>query len=116
MRRLMQTTIALPSRASRRCSKWATMSSAICLDPHLRADDRLELRPLGLELLPALDLLALGGFLELRVDVRPLALLQGQLGEAALVVDGHRGPVLDGTLDVVDADVVSEHGARVGVL
>ena len=31
MRRLMQTTIALPSRASSRCPKWATMSSAICL-------------------------------------------------------------------------------------
>ena len=30
MRRLMHTIIALPSRASRRCSKWATMSSAIC--------------------------------------------------------------------------------------
>ena len=86
------------------------------LHPLLRADDRLELRPLGLELLPALHLFALGGFLELRVYVRPLALFQGQLGKTALVVDGHRGPVLDGTLNVVDADVVSKHGARVGVL
>ena len=30
MRRLMQTTIALPSSASSRCSKWVTMSSATC--------------------------------------------------------------------------------------
>ncbi|MCU0833976.1 MAG: hypothetical protein MUC77_06005, partial [Chromatiaceae bacterium] len=36
--------------------------------PLLRADHRLELRPLGLELLLALDLLALGGLLEPGVD------------------------------------------------
>ena len=41
----------------------------------LRADYRLQLSPFGLEFLPALHLLALGGLLELRVDVRPLALL-----------------------------------------
>ena len=46
----------------------------------------------------------------------PLALKQRQLSEAAFVVDRHRRPVLDGTLDVVDADVVAEDGAGVGVL
>ena len=44
------------------------------------------------------------------------SLVQLQLGQAALVVDRHRGPVLHRALDVVDADVVPEHGARVGVL
>ena len=82
----------------------------------LGADDRFELRPLGLELLLAVDLLSLRRFLEARVDRRPLALVEGQLGEPALVVDRHRRPVLDRALDVVDADVVPEHSAGVGVL
>ena len=43
--------------------------------PLLGADHRLELRPLGLELLLALDLLALGGLLELGVDPWALGLL-----------------------------------------
>ena len=86
------------------------------LQPLLRADHRLELRPLGLELLLALDLLALGRLLELRVDLRPLGLVERELGQPALVVDRHRGAVLHGALDVVDADVVAEHRARVGVL
>ena len=42
-------------------------------------------------------------------------IVEVQLGEAALVVDGHGGPVLDGALDVVDADVVAEDGAGVPV-
>ena len=40
---------------------------------------------------------------------------QGELGQTALVVDRHGRPVLDGALYVVDADVVAEDGARVGV-
>ena len=78
-------------------------------------DDGFELRPLGLQPFAAVDLLALGGLLEAGVDVRPLVLVQGQPGEAALVVDGHRRPVLDRASDVVDADVVAEHGAGAGV-
>ena len=85
------------------------------LDAVLGADHRFELRPPALELLLALDLLAFGRLLELGVDLRPLRFLQLQLREPALVVDGHRGAVDDGALDVVDADVVAEHGARVGV-
>ena len=85
------------------------------LDAVLRADHRLELRPPALELLLALDLLALGRLLELRVDLRPLGFLQLQLRQPALVVDGHRRAIDDGALDVVDADVVAEHRARVGV-
>jgi hypothetical protein len=38
-----------------------------------------------------------------------------QLGQPALVVDGHRGAVLHRALDVVDADVVAEDRAGVGV-
>ena len=41
--------------------------------------------------------------------------LQAQLGQAALVVDGHRGAIFLGLLHVVDMDVVAEHGARVAV-
>ena len=82
----------------------------------LRTDHRLKLCPLGLETLPSLHLLSLGGLLELRVDVRFLVFIEGQLSEAALVVDGHRGPVLDGTLDVVDTDVVTKNSPCVGVL
>jgi hypothetical protein len=81
----------------------------------LRADDGFELGPLGLELLLALDLLALGGLLELRVDLRAFRLVERELGEPALVVDRHRGAVRDGALDVVDADVVAEDRARVRI-
>ena len=79
-------------------------------------DNRFELRPLGLELLLAVDFLTLGCLLEAGVDLGPLVLVEGQLGEPALVVDRHRGAVLDRALDVVDADVIAEHGAGVGVL
>ena len=74
-----------------------------------------ELRPSGLEFLLARDLLTLGGFLKLRVDGRPLALVEGELGQAAFVVDRHRRFILDRALDVVDADVVTEYGAGIGV-
>ena len=62
----------------------------------LGADDSLKLRPLGLELLLALDLLALGGVLEVQVDLRSLGFVERELGEAAFVVDVHRGAVLHG--------------------
>ena len=115
MRRLMHTTIALPSRASRRCSKWATMSWATSSQALLRADNSFQLRPSGLELLFTLDFLALGRFLELRVDGRAHALVDIQLGQAAFVVDRHRRFILDRALDAVDADVVTEYGAGIGV-
>ena len=38
--------------------------------PLVRADDGLELRPPGVELFLAIELLALGGLLEIRVDLR----------------------------------------------
>ena len=85
-------------------------------DPSCGAHDCFKLGPLGLELLLALDLLAFGDLLEVVVDVGPPTVVQGQAGQAALVVDGHGRHVLHGALDVVDADVVAEHGPGVGVL
>ena len=41
--------------------------------------------------------------------------LQLELRQPAFVVDRHGGAIVDGALNVVDADVVAEHGARVGV-
>src|SRR5712692_11896375 len=58
------------------------------LDTVLRADDGFELRPLTLELLLALDLLAFGDLLELGVNLRAFGCLQLQPGEPALVVNG----------------------------
>ena len=81
----------------------------------LRPDDRFELRPLRLQLLLPLDLLSLGDLLELLVDPRLQLLGEIELGQPALVVDGHGGPVLDRALDVVDRDVVAEDGAGVAV-
>ena len=115
MRRLMQTIIALPSIASSRSSKCSTMSSAISFKPLLGADQGFELRPFALELLLALDLLALGRLLEIGVELRLLGLVERQLGQPALVVDRHGGAVLHRALDVVDADVVAEDRPRVGV-
>ena len=92
------------------------MSRARSVEAPLRPHDGFELRPPGLEPLLAVDLLALGRLLEPGVDVRPFVLVEGELGEAALVVDWYRRLVLDRALDVVDADVVAEHRAGVGVL
>ena len=57
-----------------------------------RTDDGLELRPLGLELLLPIHLLPLGGLLEIRVDARLLALVEGEFGEPALVVEARERP------------------------
>ncbi len=114
MRRLMQTTIALPSSASSRSSKWSTRSRGDQLDAASRCRPSPRARPLALELLLALDLLALGDLLELGVERRASRSSGSvELGQAALVVDGHRGAVLDRALDVVDVDVVAEDGAGV---
>ena len=60
------------------------------LDAILAADDHLQLCPARLQFLAALDLLALGDLFKLRVDTGFLLLVEGQLGQAALVED--RGP------------------------
>ena len=111
----MHTTIALPSIVGKPVLEVLDQVAGDQLDPILGPDHRFQLRPPGLELLLALDFLALGRFLELGVDLGPLGLLQRQLGEPALVVDRDRGAVDHRPLDVVDADVVAEHRPRVGV-
>lgn len=83
--------------------------------PLLCADHRLELRPTALELLLALDFLALGGFLEIGGDLRALRFVERQFRRPALVVDRRRGAISHRALNVVDADVVAEDRARVGV-
>lgn len=62
-----------------------------------------------------LQLLSFGDRFELLVDPRQLAFVQPQLGDAALVIDCHRRLVGHGALDVVDADVIAEDRARIGV-
>ena len=47
IRRLMQTTMALPSMTSSRFSKWSTRSAATRRKPLLRTDDGGQLRPLA---------------------------------------------------------------------
>ena len=82
---------------------------------HRLALEGFELCPLRLELLLTPDLLTLGGLLELWVDSRFPALVEGEFGQSAFIVDGYRGLVLDGALDVIDADIVAEYGPGVGV-
>jgi hypothetical protein len=79
------------------------------------AHQRLQCGPLGFELLLLRQLLAFGDLLKLRVQLRQLAGIQAQLGDAALVIDRHRGLVGDGALDVVDADVIAKDRPRVRV-
>ena len=85
------------------------MSVAISWHALFSAHEGLERRPFGLELLLALEFFALSHLFE---GVDPgglLVILEFQLGESTLVIDGHRRPVVDGALDVVDADVVTKN-------
>ncbi len=82
----------------------------------LGPDNRLELRPFGLQLLLAFGLFLFGDLLELLVDPGLLLLGQVELRQSALVVDGDRGLVRHRALDVVDVDVVTEDGACVAVV
>ena len=117
MRRLMQTTMALPSMHLQPLFEVGDDVLGDLLDALLGADHGLQLRPPGLEPLLALNLLAFGGLFKVLIDMRgQLALVQRQFCQTALVVDGHGGAVLHGALDVVDADVVAEDGTCVGVL
>ncbi len=85
------------------------------LNPVFGADHRFELRPLAFQLFLALDLFAFRSLFELWIDFRSFRFLQFELGEPALVIDRHGRSVHDRALNVVDADVLAEHGARVGV-
>ena len=76
----------------------------------------LQRRPAALELgLDAL-LLVLGQLVHLLVQQGQVFFLEPQLGQAAFVINGDRGPVFLGLLHVVDRDVVAKHGAGVAIL
>ena len=79
------------------------------------AHQRLQRSPLGLELLLLRQLFPFRDFLKLRIELRQLGGVQGELGNAALVIDRHRGLVGDSALDVVDADVIAKDRPRVRV-
>jgi len=79
------------------------------------ARDRLQLRPLRLEALFALYLFAFGGFFEIRIHARALGFVQGELRQAAFVVDGNGRAVLHRAAYVVNAYVIAERRAGVGV-
>ena len=83
--------------------------------PLLRADDGFHRSPLRAQPLPPLYFFAFRRFLEVRIDLRLFCFRQFQLRQSALVVDRYGRLVFDRTLDVVDADVIAEHGSGVGV-
>jgi len=77
------------------------------LDAVLAADERLQLGPLGLGFLRVGELLLVQVVVEV-LDQLLAFLGQVHLGQAALVVDAHRGAVLHGLRDVVHVHVVAE--------
>ena len=79
------------------------------------AHQRFNGGPLGFQLFLLRELFAFGDLLELRIEPGQLGGIEGQLGDAAFVVDRHGGLVGHGALDVVDGDVVAEHRPGVGV-
>ncbi|MNL24462.1 hypothetical protein D3C87_1458960 [compost metagenome] len=83
-------------------------------DAGLGADHLLQRGPAALELGLLAVFLVLRQFVDLGVDVGQF-ILQPQLGEPRLVVNGHGGAVFPRLLHVVDVDVVAEHGAGVAV-
>jgi hypothetical protein len=83
------------------------------IDPFWISDERLKRCPLRLEPFFARQLFAFGDFFELFVDLWQFACVQAELGDAALIVDRNSRFVGDRSLDVVDADVIAEDGARI---
>ena len=75
----------------------------------------LKLSPFGLEFLLAYDLLPFGHFLKFRVNAGPFVLIQLNFGETSLIGNRNGGTVLNRTLYIVDADVISKNGAGVAV-
>ena len=84
-------------------------------DPLGITDECLQSGPLGLELLTASLLLALGDLLELLIQLRELRGIEPQLGDPALVVDRHRCLIGDRPLNVVDGDIIPEDRPGIGI-
>ena len=81
----------------------------------LRAHHFFKRRPFALQAALVRFFLVFGQLVNLVVDQPQVSLVQPQLGQPRLVVDGNRGAVFACLLHVVHVDVVTEHGARVAV-
>ena len=73
------------------------------------ADQSLQCRPLGLELLLLGELLALRDLIELLIELRQCRCIQRQLRDPAFVIDRHRRLIRNRPLDVVDRNVVAKN-------
>ena len=81
----------------------------------LGPDDGFNVCPFSLELLLLVLGLVFGQLGDLVVEVRLLVLIQFDSGDAALVIDRNRRAILDTPVDVVNIDVLPEHGGRVHI-
>ena len=112
----MQTIIALPSSAATRSSKCFTRSSATSARRFSEPTSASTLAHLRLSRSCSVCGLVLGQVGDFGVDLRLLVLVEFDARQPALVVDRHGRAVLDRAADVVDVDVVAEHGGRVHVV
>ncbi|OPZ80548.1 MAG: hypothetical protein BWY76_03326 [bacterium ADurb.Bin429] len=85
------------------------------VDALLRAHHRFQAGPFRAQALAGAHLFAFGHFLEPRVDMRTFGVIQSQLRQPRLVVDGHNRAILYRPLDVVNINLIAEHGARAAV-
>ena len=86
------------------------------LEALLRADECFDGRPFALQALLLRYRLVLGQFLDLGVDSGFFLIGQFDARQPAFVINRHRCAVLDRPADVVNVDVLAEHGGRVGVV
>jgi hypothetical protein len=115
MSRLMATTMALPSWALLRSSKCATRSAATLAT---RGVAPTTFSSAAQRLLSWAWVLSSSSSASSSTSSSSRARSSSfslQLGQAAFVIDGHRGAVFLGLLHVVDMDVVAKHGAGVAV-
>src|ERR1700730_3258018 len=114
MRRLMQTIIALPSIAASRSSKCATRSRAMIFtrfsEPTIASSCAHLVLSFSLRSTSSPSVSSSNS-----IDLGPLGGLQFQLGGPAFVIDRYCRAVDNRPLDVVDADIVAEDCARIGV-
>jgi hypothetical protein len=114
----MQTIIALPSIASHRFPTLLKVRNEIRGDERdaLRiTHERFQGRPLRFQLLLARQLFAFGNLFKFIVQLRQRRRIQSELGNPALIIDRHRRLIRHRALNVIDADVITEHRPRVGV-
>ena len=101
----MQTTIALPRMP--RPMKCGTKILGDLFQPVVTGNQVVFPGEFPLQLLLLL-LVQFGGFQQGFHVVVQVLVGELQFGDAVFVVEGHRGPVLNGLLEVVDADVIAE--------